>query len=112
SFDPRRTTQVSPLQEIRMRLVVMLLIVLCSSIAFAQDEPKPQGLPGETKEHRDARMQWWRDARFGMFIHWGIYSVPAGTYKGQQTKHIGEWIMHDMKIPVEEYAEYAKQFNP
>ena len=60
----------------------------------------------------DARMKWWREARFGMFIHWGVYSVPAGTYKGEQSKHIGEWIMRDFNIPVAEYAEYARQFNP
>jgi len=63
-------------------------------------------------ETRDARMQWWRDARFGMFVHWGVYSVPAGTYKGKQIKGIGEWIMHNAKILVAEYKEFAKQFNP
>ena len=36
---------------------------------------------GETKAQRDARMHWWRQARFGMFIHWGLYSVPAGVYQ-------------------------------
>jgi alpha-L-fucosidase len=63
-------------------------------------------------ETRDARMQWWRDAKFGMFVHWGVYSVPAGTYKGKQIGGIGEWIMHNAKIPVAEYREFAKQFNP
>lgn len=60
----------------------------------------------------DERMEWWRQAKFGMFIHWGLYAVPAGTYKGQQSKHIGEWIMRDYNIPVAEYAEYAKKFDP
>lgn len=60
----------------------------------------------------EQRMQWWREARFGMFIHWGVYSVPAGTYHGEQSKHIGEWIMRDFNIPVAEYADYAKQFDP
>ena len=66
----------------------------------------------ETKEQRDARMAWWRQSRFGMFIHWGVYAVPAGTYDGKQIGGIGEWIMHNGKIPVAEYKEYAKQFNP
>jgi alpha-L-fucosidase len=66
----------------------------------------------ETKEHRDARMKWWREARFGMFIHWGLYAVPAGEYKGVQTRSIGEWIMHDLKIPVAEYAGLTAKFNP
>lgn len=58
------------------------------------------------------RMQWWTDAKFGMFIHWGVYSVPAGTYQGKPIPGIGEWIMNSGKIPVAEYKEYAKQFNP
>ena len=66
----------------------------------------------ESQEHRDARMKWWREAKFGMFIHWGVYSVPAGTYDGKQIGGIGEWIMNRGKIPVARYAEYAKQFNP
>jgi alpha-L-fucosidase len=60
----------------------------------------------------EERMQWWRDAKFGMFIHWGLYAVPAGTYKGQQVPGIGEWIMRNANIPVAEYAQYATQFNP
>ncbi len=60
----------------------------------------------------EQRMQWWRDAKFGLFIHWGIYAVPAGTYHGQQSQHIGEWIMRDFNIPVAEYAQYAEQFDP
>ena len=66
----------------------------------------------ETPEQRDARMQWWREARFGMFIHWGLYAVPAGTWKGQQIGGIGEWIMNSAKIPVADYAALATQFNP
>ncbi|MFL5774107.1 MAG: alpha-L-fucosidase, partial [Flavisolibacter sp.] len=60
----------------------------------------------------ESRMQWWRDARFGMFIHWGVYAVPAGVYKGQQINRIGEWIMNRGKIPVADYQEFARQFNP
>jgi alpha-L-fucosidase len=66
----------------------------------------------ETKEERDERMRWWREARFGMFIHWGVYAVLAGVYKGEQIPGIGEWIMHRARIPVAEYKQYAKQFNP
>jgi alpha-L-fucosidase len=60
----------------------------------------------------EERMQWWREARFGMFIHWGVYSVPAGVYKGQPVEHAGEWIMRMANIPVADYAEYTKQFDP
>ena len=67
---------------------------------------------GETPAERDERMAWWREARFGMFIHWGVYSVPAGTYHGQKVGGIGEWIMHNGKIPMAEYQGFAKQFDP
>ncbi len=60
----------------------------------------------------DQRMEWWRDARFGMFIHWGLYAVPAGTYNGQRIPGIGEWIMNKGQIPVKEYEKFAGQFNP
>jgi alpha-L-fucosidase len=57
-------------------------------------------------------MEWWRDARFGMFIHWGLYAIPAGTWKGEKVPGIGEWIMERADIPVEEYERLASQFNP
>lgn len=61
---------------------------------------------------RDPRLAWWRDARFGMFIHWGLYAIPAGRWKGEQIPGIGEWIMFRARIPVREYEALAKQFNP
>ncbi|MBV9469069.1 MAG: alpha-L-fucosidase [Abitibacteriaceae bacterium] len=66
----------------------------------------------ETPAQRDARMKWWREAKFGMFIHWGVYSVPAGFYQGKEVPGIGEWIMNRGKIPVAEYRAFAKQYNP
>ena len=57
-------------------------------------------------------MSWFREAKFGLFIHWGVYAVPAGTYNGKQIKGIGEWIMHHGKIPMDEYQAYASEFNP
>lgn len=61
---------------------------------------------------QDERMQWWRDARFGMFIHWGLYAIPAGEWNGKEYPQIGEWIMKNARIPVKEYEKLAKQFNP
>jgi len=63
-------------------------------------------------DHNHDPLAWWREARFGLFIHWGIYSVPAGFWKGQPIPGLGEWIMHNAKIPLEEYAPLARQFNP
>jgi len=66
----------------------------------------------ESAAQRDARMKWWRNARFGMFIHWGLYSIPAGTWNGKQVASIGEWIMNNASIPVADYKSLAKDFNP
>ena len=60
----------------------------------------------------DLRLEWWRDSRFGMFIHWGLYAVPAGEWEGQEIAGIGEWIMSYANISVEDYEPLAKQFNP
>ena len=60
----------------------------------------------------ETKMEWWKEARFGMFIHWGLYSVPAGIYNGNKVNGIGEWIMNKGKIPVNVYKDYASQFNP
>ncbi len=61
---------------------------------------------------QDERMQWWRDGHFGLFIHWGLYAIPAGEWKGEEIPGIGEWIMKRAQIPAVEYRELAKQFNP
>src|SRR5215469_2015872 len=105
------------------RSIATSLLLASASLAHAQLEgSKPDATPvnhpvpaiqdTETPAQRDARMAWWREARFGMFIHWGLYSIPAGEWKGQRTTHIGEWIMNDLSIPVADYKAFAKDFNP
>ncbi|MCL2703235.1 MAG: alpha-L-fucosidase [Defluviitaleaceae bacterium] len=56
--------------------------------------------------------QWFRDAKYGMFIHWGVYSKLAGSYKGRELPGIGEWIMKRLDIHAAEYEAVAKEFNP
>ena len=59
------------------------------------------------------KMEWWRDAKFGMFIHWGPYSLYGGVYNGfNQQRGGAEWIMNRCKIPVREYKAKASTFNP
>lgn len=62
--------------------------------------------------HRDARMGWWREARFGMFIHWGVYAATGGEYNGKRTWTGGEWIQNGLEIPVSEYRKLPATFNP
>ncbi len=68
--------------------------------------------PSETPAERDKRMGWFRDARFGLFIHWGLYAIPAGEWQGKQTGGTGEWIMTNAQIPVPDYEPLLAQFNP
>ena len=56
--------------------------------------------------------EWYKQAKFGMFIHWGLYCLPAGEWKGQRNEYPGEWVMTYYKIPVKEYEQLAKAFNP
>jgi alpha-L-fucosidase len=92
-------------------LTTVVLAFLSSYRAPAAEVAAPVATM-ETPAQHNARMKWWREARFGMFIHWGIYSVPAGTWQGKQVAGIGEWIMNRGKIPVADYAKFAEQFNP
>jgi len=99
--------------------LIMAICVLCSSPAYSRSKRRPAdgqiGADGkwqEPPEAREQRTQWWREARFGMFIHWGIYAIPAGKWKDQEYKGYSEWIMHKAKIPVKEYEQLATQFNP
>ena len=87
----------------RKRLIMCFLTLLLLQTTFAQ----------ESREARDQRMKWWREARFGMFIHWGPYAVWGGVYHGnEQTRGGAEWIMNRCKIPVAEYQQMAATFNP
>ena len=80
-------------------LIAGLMLLCC--VAFS-----------ETSGQRDARMEWWREARFGLFIHWGVYAVPAGEWNGEPVKGIAEWIQSKGQIPVADYEPLRNQFNP
>lgn len=85
---------------------IVLAALLAANLAVAQEAPKPDAA-------KDKRMKWWREARFGMFIHWGVYAQWGGVYHGHnQARGGAEWIMNRCKIPVAEYQERAKSFNP
>jgi alpha-L-fucosidase len=58
------------------------------------------------------KAQWFRDAKFGMFVHWGLYAQAAGVWEGKKYYGIGEWLMNRAKIKVRDYETLASQFNP
>jgi alpha-L-fucosidase len=57
-------------------------------------------------------LAWWRKARFGLFIHWGLYAIPAGIWEGKSAPYAGEWIMFHKKIPLATYSRLAARFHP
>jgi alpha-L-fucosidase len=86
----------------------VLFLVVISTLLLLSCASKPEHAPKAAD-----RLQWWDEARFAMFIHWGIYAVPAGVYQGKSDEfNQGEWIMNHSKIPVAEYKKFATEFNP
>ena len=93
-------------------MLIFLMLCALPTDCLASERIFVGPYDNETSSQRDQRMSWWREARFGLFIHWGIYAVPAGTHQGQPIENIGEWIMHYGEVPVVEYKKYAADFNP
>ena len=105
--------------------ILAFAIVVITEISGQQpspSQPQPPAAPRPAivvaspeeaaREMNNPRSQWFREAKYGLFIHWGIYTIPAGTWKGQPIPGIGEWIMNRAKIPVSEYEQLALEFNP
>lgn len=66
----------------------------------------------ESMKRHEQRMQWWREAKFGMFVHWGLYSMPEGEWKGKVVSGYAEHLMRKEKISRAAYLELAHEFNP
>jgi alpha-L-fucosidase len=105
-IDPRINLMI---RNFKLFIYVSAMMVSLTGKLFAADDSAatdqavaPHSHDRETLEERNGRMAWWRNARFGMFIHWGIYAVPAQ----------GEWYMNNAHVPRDTYAQYATQFNP
>ena len=83
--------------NLKIRLITVLLLAL-----FALQGSAWAQLKAETPEQKTKRMSWWTEARFGMFIHWGLYSLPA--------RH--EWVKNYERLTNEQYQQYFDNFNP
>jgi alpha-L-fucosidase len=92
------------------RLLALLACGAFVSSVLAQVSTSPDSLSSEQRRDYDARMQWWNEARFGLFIHWGLYAIPAGEWGGKTTH--GEWIRTTARIPVDVYEGFVRHFNP
>ena len=87
-----------------MKKRLTLLMVCLMMILSTQAKPIKQ---------TTNKMDWWNEAKFGLFVHWGPYCLYGGVYDGYRQQHGGaEWIMNRCKIPVSEYRTMASRFNP
>ena len=92
------------------RRIAMPVIAAACVLAAAPSAQQPQ--PVQPDPQKEARLAWFREAKFGMFIHWGLYAIPAGEWKGARVPGIGEWIMNRAKIPVAEYETARRAVQP
>lgn len=97
-----------------LKLMLAIAAILAGGCAAGGEGSESGAASGwqESKaaSSKDARLDWWREARFGMFIHWGLYAIPAGEWGGK--KDHGEWIRSSAQIPLADYDKFAGQFNP
>src|ERR1700722_2636699 len=92
---------------------VVLLAAICFAAGRCTAAPPatlPSTLPAPASQAQ--KMAWFRQAKYGLFIHWGLYAIPAGEWKGKPVRPSSEWIMAHVPIPVKEYEPLAGQFNP
>lgn len=93
-------------------LILMGAAVMLPALASPQVLPAPgdedHAAVTETREERDARMQWWREAKFGLFVHYGLYSGLGGLFQGRPGG--AEWIQRNLELDTETYAEEASRY--
>jgi alpha-L-fucosidase len=94
------------------RYLSSLLAVLIFGTAILAVSAQTEATNSDSPEARAARLAWFKQAKYGLFIHWGLYAIPAGEWKGQEIPGLGEWIMNRARIPVAQYEQLAKQWNP
>jgi alpha-L-fucosidase len=88
-------------------------VLLAAALALGlATSATPQAPDPSSPEAKKARLAWFHEAKYGLFIHWGLYAIPAGEWKEKRIPGIGEWIMFRARIPVPEYEQLAKQWNP
>jgi len=108
----------------RLGLLLATLLPLAAAAAEPATQPAPDwqgprgtdaerpGKPGEDAAARNARLSGFRQARFGMFVHWGLYAQAGGRWKEREVEGYGEWLQANARIPAAEYERLAEQFNP
>ncbi|NLX13969.1 MAG: hypothetical protein GXY44_10005 [Phycisphaerales bacterium] len=109
----RRMYEFSPIKARAFRLNILSATDVPTIEEFLVLSPgasPPAGFIEE--EQKRARLEWFHEAKYGLFINWGLYSINAGEWQGKVYSGSSEWVMIKAKIPVQEYERLAEQFNP
>src|SRR5258708_33297416 len=81
-------------------LTMRSTFLACAALAAFVIMPLRQNLAPAPDAAQEKRLQWFREAKYGLFIHWGLYAIPAGQWHGKRSLGLGEWIMNRSQIPV------------
>lgn len=87
-------------------VLVSVFLFMLTGIAFGQKKPG-----NEKTEQNSKRIEWWKDAKFGLFLHWGLYSQAAGDWKGKPYRGNEHFMIYE-KLSLKEYGSLANDFNP
>src|SRR5438445_3548634 len=95
-------------------MLASLMLALISVVSFvaAQTSTGTRETKGAVDPAKEQRLKWFREAKYGLFVHWGLYAIPAGQWNGRAIPGLGEWIMFRTPVPVREYEKLAARFNP
>jgi alpha-L-fucosidase len=110
-----RKSAFSAIQYCRVkRSISGLLAAVTAGMVASTFQLLAQAPPSGTQsvQASEARLAWFKQAKYGLFIHWGLYAIPAGEWNGKRIPGLGEWIMNRGKIPVADYEKLAKEWNP
>jgi alpha-L-fucosidase len=93
-----------------MRTGALSVVAALASLVVSLPAQAPR--PAAVDPAREKRLEWFREAKYGLFIHWGLYAIPAGQWNGKRSLGLGEWVMFRSTVPVKEYEQLATRFNP
>ena len=94
------------------KITSTLLVLLLAPHLFSQEDNGHLKEWEEMNASKDKLYEVYNDLKFGLFIHWGAYSKPAGIWKGDSIPGLGEWIMYHAQIPRAEYKALCNTFDP
>src|SRR5215208_7365319 len=95
-----------------MKRTISAAVALAALVAGIQPAAQQPPSPTKVDAAKEKRLEWFREAKYGLFIHWGLYAIPAGEWNGKRSLGLGEWVMLRSAVPVTEYEKLASRFNP